>query len=195
VTVDKILAERPSKHGEFEENSRATWEIMRALQGERNWPTLTDPEKHALYMIAHKMARVMAGDAKCEDHWDDIAGYATLVAERLRTPVKTYDSAQIYAALALGWNVTVQEAEARVTAARQRDAAASRPAAPPAPTVAPAMPRTAKLVPPEPLRPGTPEDGGHYTKQLEDDIERELSRGFDGQAVSSRATGAVSTGK
>jgi hypothetical protein len=35
-------------------------------------------------MICHKMARIVNGDADYDDSWIDIAGYATLVAERLR---------------------------------------------------------------------------------------------------------------
>jgi len=30
-TTAKILNERPSRHGEFSENSRTTWEMMRAI--------------------------------------------------------------------------------------------------------------------------------------------------------------------
>ena len=37
-------------------------------------------------MIACKIARILSGDPNWRDHWDDIAGYATLVAERLGPP-------------------------------------------------------------------------------------------------------------
>jgi hypothetical protein len=36
-----------------------------------------------LEMIAHKIGRVLAGDPNHADHWDDIAGYARLVARRV----------------------------------------------------------------------------------------------------------------
>jgi hypothetical protein len=194
VTVDKILAERPSKHGEFVENSRATWEIMRVLQGERNWPKLTDPEKHALYMVAHKMARIMAGDPKCEDHWDDIAGYATLVADRIRQPIVPYDADEIYAALAIGWGVTREEAAARVQTARERaDArpvtAATRPSVH-ASKLQAAVPGP-RPVPAEPTKPGTPEDGGHYSIDQEA-LERELEN-LSGEEVATGANDAVQT--
>ena len=114
--VGKILKERPSKHGEFAENSRATWEIMRTLQQERNWPTLSDQQRHSLYMIAHKMARIAAGDPAETDHWDDIAGYATLVADRLRNPVTPYDGRDVYSALAVAWNMPREDAKAQVQA-------------------------------------------------------------------------------
>ena len=34
-------------------------------------------------MISHKIARIMNGDPNYADNWIDIAGYATLVANRL----------------------------------------------------------------------------------------------------------------
>lgn len=34
-------------------------------------------------MIAVKIARILVGDCNHPDHWHDIAGYATLVADRL----------------------------------------------------------------------------------------------------------------
>lgn len=35
-------------------------------------------------MICHKMARIINGDPNYRDSWDDVAGYATLVAKRLK---------------------------------------------------------------------------------------------------------------
>ena len=35
-------------------------------------------------MIAHKIGRLLEGDALFQDHWDDIVGYATLAAVRNR---------------------------------------------------------------------------------------------------------------
>jgi hypothetical protein len=34
-------------------------------------------------MIMHKVARILNGDPNYADNWIDIAGYATLVADRL----------------------------------------------------------------------------------------------------------------
>jgi hypothetical protein len=44
---------------------------------------LDDDQSEALEMIAHKIARILNGDPNYVDSWLDIAGYATLVAERL----------------------------------------------------------------------------------------------------------------
>ena len=47
------------------------------------WGDLTDVQKEALDMIAHKIARILAGNQDNKDHWDDIAGYASLVSKEL----------------------------------------------------------------------------------------------------------------
>ena len=40
-------------------------------------------QREALEMIQHKVARILNGDPTYTDNWIDIAGYATLVANRL----------------------------------------------------------------------------------------------------------------
>lgn len=44
---------------------------------------LDDDMKEALDMICLKMSRILSGKANTKDHWTDIAGYATLIADRL----------------------------------------------------------------------------------------------------------------
>jgi hypothetical protein len=44
---------------------------------------LDSDQLEALDMIAHKIARILNGDPNYADNWIDIAGYATLVANRL----------------------------------------------------------------------------------------------------------------
>lgn len=45
---------------------------------------MQDDQKEALEMIASKIARILNGNTNNEDSWRDIAGYATLVADRLK---------------------------------------------------------------------------------------------------------------
>ena len=192
--VKTILEERPSKHGEFTENSRATWEIMRALQGERNWATMSDQHKHSLYMIAHKMARIACGDPAEADHWDDIAGYATLVADRIRNPVTPYDGSHVYSALAVAWGVPHSEAKARVqqimrqqqgqrseaTATMAKDLSGRPTSALEAFGRSQTLPK-ATNVPQPPQRPGagTPEDGGHHADASAEELAEELRRDLE----------------
>lgn len=81
--VEEILAQRSTTHGDFTENARLAQEIMRVLNSGPSWGDITDVQKEALHMIAHKMARIVGGNPDIADHWDDIAGYATLVSQRV----------------------------------------------------------------------------------------------------------------
>jgi hypothetical protein len=189
--VKTILEERPGKHGEFAENSRATWEIMRALQHERNWSTMTDQQKHAVYMVAHKLARIVCGDPAEPDHWDDIAGYATLVADRIRKPVVPYDGTDVYSALAVAWHVPRAEAKARVqqimrAQTGQRTDSANTMAKDLSGRPVSALEVSGRVqtlpkgsdTPQRPQRPGagTPEDGGQHADASVDALAEELRR-------------------
>jgi hypothetical protein len=46
-----------------------------------NYNTVPPEVREALDMIAHKIGRILAGNPMYKDHWDDIAGYATLVSK------------------------------------------------------------------------------------------------------------------
>lgn len=45
--------------------------------------SLDDDQHEAIEMILHKLARILNGDPSYADSWIDIAGYATLVSNRL----------------------------------------------------------------------------------------------------------------
>lgn len=83
MNTEELLAERAKTHGEYSEHARCTQSIMRAMMGERNWEGLSDIQKESLHMFAHKMGRIVTGNPNIHDHWDDIAGYARLVSERI----------------------------------------------------------------------------------------------------------------
>jgi hypothetical protein len=86
--VDQILKSRAKTHGDFRDNSNYTlWftEVMRTARFDGSDPVadLTSDQKLALEMICHKMGRILSGDSNNPEHWDDIAGYATLVSKIL----------------------------------------------------------------------------------------------------------------
>lgn len=87
METKELLIERGKTHGDYEEHARATQrlkEVMRfqSQNGFACWAKLDEPQRESLDMIAHKIGRILAGDPDFRDHWDDIAGYAKLVAER-----------------------------------------------------------------------------------------------------------------
>lgn len=83
--TEKLLAERATTHGEYTEHARLTQSIMEICRSSRNWQRkkLSNMQRESLHMIAHKIGRILEGDPNHADHWDDIAGYARLVSQRL----------------------------------------------------------------------------------------------------------------
>lgn len=78
--IEDILSDRRKTHGDWNEGSRLEQNFMRVAQSSPVWPSLTDSQRSALFMILHKIRRILAGDPSTKDHWDDIAGYAKLEA-------------------------------------------------------------------------------------------------------------------
>lgn len=105
--TNALLTERRSTHGEFTDHARIVCrlkalvyeEMVRCGKVDRatavetsgaplfvqfaEAPALDVVISEALDMICHKLGRIIAGDASFKDHWVDIAGYATLVADRV----------------------------------------------------------------------------------------------------------------
>lgn len=85
TNVNEMLAGRESRYGSFEghaEISQRLKGIIHTYEAVRGCD-LDPDQREALEMIAHKIARILNGDPNYADNWIDIAGYATLVANRL----------------------------------------------------------------------------------------------------------------
>jgi hypothetical protein len=88
--VDTILNERASTYGSFKGVAEVAQEFKALIHN-----ALTDSHKvldadqvEALDMIASKIARIVNGNPDHTDSWLDIAGYATLVADRLQGKIR-----------------------------------------------------------------------------------------------------------
>ncbi len=82
--IDSVLDERGARYGKFKDHAAVTQELKRVIFGFMpKGKTLDDDQREALEMIAHKIGRIVNGDPNYADSWTDIAGYATLVANRL----------------------------------------------------------------------------------------------------------------
>lgn len=82
-STEFLLQARKGTHGDFTDDARIAQELLRTLGNQAGWLVLTDVQIQALQMICTKIARILAGDPHHADHWDDIAGYAKLVSQRL----------------------------------------------------------------------------------------------------------------
>lgn len=87
MNIEEILAERGKTHGDFKEHSKISQRIKLTLREQsKDWQIdFSHTQQEALEMICHKIARIVAGNPNFADHWRDIAGYATLVADELET--------------------------------------------------------------------------------------------------------------
>jgi transposase-like protein len=90
TNVDTILNERASTYGSFKGVAEVAQEFKALIHN-----ALTDSHKvldadqvEALDMIASKIARIVNGNPDHTDSWLDIAGYATLVADRLQGKIR-----------------------------------------------------------------------------------------------------------
>ena len=81
--IDKTLADRGSRYGEFDEHARITQNLKDAMKDSLRWHELAEDMKEALEMVAHKIGRIVNGDPNYVDSWTDIIGYARLVEKRL----------------------------------------------------------------------------------------------------------------
>jgi len=86
TNVDAILNTRASTYGSFADVARMAQRLKNVAHtgaGEQGRAFAAD-QAEALDMIFSKIARILNGDPNYVDSWTDIAGYATLVADRLQ---------------------------------------------------------------------------------------------------------------
>ena len=83
MSVDDTLKEREETHGKFEQHAFTSQWVKSGLRGSQQWNRMSNTQREALEMIAHKIARILNGNPNHKDHWHDIAGYATLVEKEL----------------------------------------------------------------------------------------------------------------
>lgn len=81
-TTEDLLAERHKTHGDFKDHASCTQQLKAVMHETEGWSNLNHCQRESLEMIVHKIGRILAGDPDFRDHWDDIAGYAKLVAQR-----------------------------------------------------------------------------------------------------------------
>ena len=81
--IDAILSEREKTHGSFSVHANCTQLLEDTFYGFLGKHCFTAVMQEGLHMIFHKLGRIAAGSPVFRDHWDDIAGYATLVSRSL----------------------------------------------------------------------------------------------------------------
>ena len=88
--VGKVLDARAEQYGSFMQSSDTTVRIKGIMHNAvaRNEVHLYPDQLQALDMIATKISRIVHGNPNHLDSWIDIAGYATLVADRIQGKIR-----------------------------------------------------------------------------------------------------------
>ena len=88
--VGKVLDARAEQYGSFMQSSDTVIRIKSIMHNAvaRNAVHLYPDQLQALDMIATKISRIVHGNPNHLDSWTDIAGYATLVADRLQGKIR-----------------------------------------------------------------------------------------------------------
>ncbi len=83
--IEETLKERGERYGQFRKHAEISQGLKACMVfiSSDGWSKLGCDQKEALEMIQHKIARILNGDPNYKDSWHDIAGYATLISERL----------------------------------------------------------------------------------------------------------------
>lgn len=86
----RILADRGQRYGSFQGHATISQALQKVVAdgftNREDGKTIEDmapSQREALFMILHKVARIVNGDFNYDDSWRDIAGYATLVVNEL----------------------------------------------------------------------------------------------------------------
>lgn len=88
--VDKVLDTRADQYGSFMQGADIAVRIKGIMHNAiaRKDMHLYPDQLLALDMIAVKISRIVNGNASHRDSWLDIAGYATLVADRIQGKIR-----------------------------------------------------------------------------------------------------------
>jgi len=83
--VNTTLDERGKRYGSFMGHAQVTQRLKTVIITELRLrgTVLQYDAMEALDMICHKIGRIINGDPNYADSWHDIAGYATLVENRI----------------------------------------------------------------------------------------------------------------
>ena len=88
MNTKEILEERGKTHGDFSDNARVSQQLKMIVREEHGYRKLNPVQKEAIDMILHKISRALCGNPNEPDHWEDMAGYSTLVVNRLKNVIE-----------------------------------------------------------------------------------------------------------
>lgn len=85
ANIQEILTERGNNYGAFPKHAHITQVLKEVMRRAPSWDAMDADQMEALEMVAHKIGRILNGNPNYLDSWVDIAGYITLVIDRLQS--------------------------------------------------------------------------------------------------------------
>ena len=79
--MNELLEERGKTHGDFSLNAHYAQKLRNMWRASDGWASMPEVQREALDNIALKLSRILSGQSTFRDHYQDIAGYATLAAK------------------------------------------------------------------------------------------------------------------
>ena len=76
--IGSLTDTRKQSHGKIQDVGEVSQKLKAITHTSKNWEVMSNSQREALDLIVHKIARILVGDPDFKDHWDDIAGYASI---------------------------------------------------------------------------------------------------------------------
>ena len=92
MNINKLLNEREKTHGKFSDGASVSQMLKQVARTAPNWDKMNESQRESFDMQASKWGRILTGDHNFADHWDDLAGYATLGGTHSSTSLATVAS-------------------------------------------------------------------------------------------------------
>ena len=81
--IQTTLEDRGKSYGEYTDGTAIAMDLYQRAQRTPGYANMVPGQRYAIFMFCAKMARLLNGDPNHKDSWLDIAGYATLVHDRI----------------------------------------------------------------------------------------------------------------
>lgn len=81
TSTEALINQRRETHGDWKEQATLSHDLKSMVHRSRQWNVMEKHQREALDMIMTKVSRICTGNPNEVDHWNDIAGYATLGKE------------------------------------------------------------------------------------------------------------------
>lgn len=77
----EVLKDRKKTHGPYEESSKFVQLIKSSARTSPQWMSMKPHQQETIDMVAHKLGRILYGNANFVDSWRDLIGYIQLSSD------------------------------------------------------------------------------------------------------------------